>query len=110
MNKIREQLTFRDGKEGNGSYRVPMSASDSIVRVANRQIEWMVLYMSSRYADCGLIAPKNNGAVHRSFGSWVRFEDIILFAHYNVSLLDQKKTEILTERRQATLPDITLFH
>jgi hypothetical protein len=80
MNNNGEQLTFRDGKEGDGSYRIPMSASDSVVRIANRQIEWMVLYMSRRYADCGLIAPKNNRAVHCSFGSWVGFEDFILFA------------------------------
>lgn len=80
MNKNGERLTFRDGKEGDGSYRVPMSASDSVVRVANRQIERMVLYVSSCYADCGLITPKNNRAVHRSFGSWVGFEDFILFA------------------------------
>jgi hypothetical protein len=80
MNKNGERLTFGDGKEGDGCYRVPMSALDSVMRVANRQIEWMVLYMSGCYADGGLIASKNDRAVHRSFGSWVGFEDFILFS------------------------------
>ena len=80
MNNNGEQLTFRDGKEGDGSYHVLISMLDSVVRVANRQIEWMVLYMSCCYADCGLVAPKNNRAVHCSFGSWVGFEYFILFA------------------------------
>ena len=76
----KKERTFRDGKEANGCNCTPVSASDSIVRVANGQIEWVVLYMPSRHGDCSLIAPKDNRAVHRSFGSWVRCKDIILYA------------------------------
>jgi len=80
VDKDEKELTFRDGKEGDGYNRIPMSASDGVVRVANRQVEWVVLYMPSRHRDCGLIAPKDNGAVHRTFGSWVGCKDIILYA------------------------------
>jgi hypothetical protein len=64
MDKNEEKVTFRDCEEGNGYNCVPMSTSDGVVRVANRQIERMILYMSSRYTDCGLVAPKNNRTVH----------------------------------------------
>jgi len=78
MDKGKKECTFRDGKEGDGCNCILISMSDSIVGVANGQIEWVVLYMPSWHRDCGLITPKDNGAVHRSFGSWVRCKDLIL--------------------------------
>ena len=60
----KKELTFWDGKEGDGYNRIPMGASDGVVRVPNRQVERVILYMASRHRDCGLIAPKDNGAVH----------------------------------------------
>lgn len=45
--KDEKQLTFRNGKESDGYDRVPMGTSDRIMGVANGQIKWMVLYMSS---------------------------------------------------------------
>ena len=71
--------TFRNGKEANGCNCVPVSTSDSVVRVANGQIERVVLYMPGRHSDCSFVAPKDNWAVHCSFGSWVRFKDIVLY-------------------------------
>jgi len=64
VNNNEKQLTFRDGEEGDGYDCVPISMSDSIVRVTDREIEQVVLYMSSCHGDCGLITPKDNRTKH----------------------------------------------
>jgi len=64
VDKDEKELTFRNSKEGDGYNCILMSVLDGIVRVANRQVEWVVLYMPSCHRDCGLITPKDNGAVH----------------------------------------------
>jgi hypothetical protein len=75
----KKEHTFRDDKEADGCNCILVSTLDSIVRVANGQIEWVVLYVPSCHSDCSLIAPKDNQAVYRTFSSWVRCKDIILY-------------------------------